>query len=154
MGYCAVEDVKDLVKEDLFNAILGDGYIDEDDTEAMEKREADITLLIENAITDADAEIDGYLSARYNLPFQSPPAVLKKFSKDIAAYNLVSRIGIDEQDRDKTYLNRYNAAVKFLTAVAEGKIDIGTYTPQTNAAVGFKMNSADRLFSRESLRGW
>ena len=44
MGYCAVEAVKDLVKDDLFNAILGDEYIDEDDAEAMAKREENITL--------------------------------------------------------------------------------------------------------------
>lgn len=154
MGYCSIEDVKDLVKDNLFNAILGDEYIDEDDAEAMENREENINLLIENAITDADAEINGYLSKRYKLPFQDPPAVLKKFSKDIAAYNLVSRIGIDEQDRDKTYLNRYNAAIKFLTMVAEGKIDIGAYTPEVNSAVGFRMNSSNRIFSRDSMRGW
>lgn len=154
MGYCVVDDVKDLVKEDMFNAILGCEYIDEEDTAAKEEKDKRIADLIESAITDADAEIHGYLSKRYKLPFQDTPAVLKKFSKDIAAYNLVSRIGIDEQDRDKTYLNRYNAAIKFLTMVAEGKIDIGTYTPQHNSAVGFRMNSNNRLFSRESMGGW
>ena len=38
--------------------------------------------------------------------------VINKFSKDIAVYNLFSRIGIDEGTDQKTYLNRYNAAIK------------------------------------------
>lgn len=153
MGYCNAEDVRQLIKDDMYNAILGDAYIDEDDEQAAAEREKNINLLIENAIADADAEINGYLSKRYSIPFHEPPAVLKKFSKDIAAYNLMSRIGIDEQDRDKTYLNRYNAAIKFLIMAAEGKIDIGTDAPQTNSAVGFVMDSRRRLFSRESMRG-
>lgn len=156
MGYCTVADVRELIKEDMFNSILGDCYIDENDAEAMAKKEADITLLIENAIADADAEIDGYLSKRYSPPLTEPPPVLKKFSKDIAAYNLVSRKGIDEDDPEKTYLTRYNSAIKFLTMVAEGKIDIGTKeeSGSASAAEGFHFQSSQRLFSRGSMRGW
>lgn len=157
MGYCTVADVRDLVKDDMFNSILGDKYIDESDVEAMAEKEKDITNLIENAIADADAEIDGYLSKRYSPPFREPPAVLRKFSKDIAAYNLMSRKGIDENDQEKTYLTRYNSAIKFLTMVAEGKIDIGTKEEdvgQASAAEGFHFRSSRRLFSRESMRGW
>ena len=157
MGYCTVADVKELVKEDMFNSILADRYIDEDDAEAMAKKKKDITSLIESAIADADAEINGYLSKRYSPPFREPPAVLRKFSKDIAAYNLVSRKGINEDDPEKTYLTRYNSAIKFLTMVAEGKIDIGTSEDnvgQATAAEGFHFQSSRRLFSRDSMGGW
>lgn len=156
MGYCTVADVRELVKDDMFNSILGDIYIDEDDPETMAKKEADITALTESAIADADAEIDGYLSKRYSVPYAEPPAVLKKFSKDIAAYNLVSRKGVNENDPEKTYLTRYNSAIKFLTMVAEGKIDIGASKddPGKTAAEGFNFRSSRRLFSRESMRGW
>ena len=48
---------------------------------------------------------------------------MNKFSKDIAVYNLFSRIRHRPRRTDqKTYLNRYNAAIKFLTLVAEGKV--------------------------------
>lgn len=157
MGYCTVADVKELVKDDMLNSILGDAYIDEDDPGAMAQKEADITALIESAIADADAEIDGYLSKRYSPPFTEPPSVLRKFSKDIAAYNLVSRKGVDEDNPEKTYLTRYNSAIRFLTMVAEGKIDIGTGKEdagQASAAEGFRFCSSRRLFSRESMRGW
>lgn len=70
--------------------------------------------------------------------------------------NLVSRTGIDESDREKTFLNRYNAAIKFLLDVAKGIISIGVEEKggSSEAANGFKMKSSGRVFSRDSMRGW
>ena len=90
------------------------------------------------------------------MPFGRTPQVINKFAKDIAVYNLVSRMGINEDDREKTFLNRYNAAVKFLMEVAKGTVSIGTEEEQTggSAANGFTMRSSGRLFSRSSMKGW
>lgn len=90
------------------------------------------------------------------LPFTKTPQVINKFAKDISVYNLVSRTGIDESDREKTFLNRYNAAIKFLLDVAKGIISIGVEEKggSSEAANGFKMKSSGRVFSRDSMRGW
>lgn len=149
MAYCKAAEVMDMIKKDLLDSLLGDHYIE--DPEEKERR---MLTLVEGAIRDASAEMDGYLSKRYRLPFEHAPGILNKFGKDIAVYNLVSRIGIDESDRDKTYLNRYNAAIKFLTAVAKGEIEIGAYTPEKLSGNGFRMESSRRLFTRNSLKGW
>lgn len=114
-------------------------------------------LMLTDEELHAQAEIDGYLAKRYNVPFAKTPKVINKFAKDIALYNLVSRKGVDESDREKTYLTRYNAAVAFLTKVAEGKIDLGvsdSYTTLAAAQNGFSMQSEKRTFSRSSMRGW
>lgn len=148
MGYCTVTEVKSMIKDDAMNAIIGDEYI-EDATQ----REAKITALIEEAITDATSEIDGYLAKRYSVPLSSIPSVINKFSKDIAVYNLFSRMGIDEDSREKNYLNRYNAATKFLVLLAEGKVDIGITDTTTAAKSGFSISSNPRLFTRNSMRG-
>lgn len=148
--YCTVEEVTQMIKDDMKNVIIGDEYI-EDEREKEEK----IATLCESAISDACAEIDGYLAKRYRLPLQNTPQVIHKFAKDIAVYNLVSRTGIDEGDREKTFLNRYNAAIKFLLDVAKGVISIGiAKESEGSAANGFKMGSAGRVFSRDSMRGW
>lgn len=151
MAYCTVKEVLEMLKGDLINVIIGDDYIE--DQEEKEKR---ITLLTEQAITDAEAEINGYLIKRYNVPFEKTPKVISKFTKDIALYNLVSRQGIDESDREKTYLTRYNAAIDFLNKVAEGKIDIGISENSVSetAASSFTIKSSERLFSRDSMKGW
>ena len=149
--YCTVEEVLKMIKDDMKNVIIGDEYIED-----AEEREAKIAELCGDAISDACAEIDGYLAKRYSVPFTKTPQVINKFAKDISVYNLVSRTGIDESEREKTILNRYNAAIKFLLAVAEGKVDIGVEERggSNEAANGFKMKSSGRVFSRDSMRGW
>lgn len=149
--YCTVEEVLGMIKDDMRNVIIGDEYIEDG-----QEREAKIATLCEAAISDACAEIDGYLAKRYSVPFRRTPQVISKFAKDISVYNLVSRTGIDESDREKTFLNRYNAAIKFLLDVAKGIIDIGIdeKSGSSEAANGFKMKSSGRVFSRDSMRGW
>lgn len=149
--YCTVEEVLKMIKDDMKNVIIGDEYIED-----AGEREAKIAKLCEDAISDACAEIDGYLAKRYSVPFTKTPQVINKFAKDISVYNLVSRTGIDESEREKTILNRYNAAINFLLAVAKGTIDIGVEERggSNEAANGFKMKSSGRVFSRDSMRGW
>ena len=150
MSYCTKAEVREMLKDDALNTIIGDSYI-EDEAE----REAKAGVIIEAAIADAEGEIDGYLAKRYAVPIDPTPKVINKFAKDIAVYNLYSRIGIDESGEEKNYLNRYNAAVKFLTLVAEGKVSIGAQAddPQTAASNGFSVSSNPRLFSRRTMRG-
>lgn len=150
MSYSTRAEVRDMIKDDALNAIIGDTFIEE-----PAEREELVGPIIDAAIGDADAEIDGYLAKRYAVPLSPAPKVINKFSKDIAVYNLFSRIGIDEGTDQKTYLNRYNAAIKFLTLVAEGKVSLGAEAddPATAAATGFSVKSTPRLFSRGQMRG-
>ena len=152
MAYCTADEVIGMLKSDMIGYIVGDDYI-EDEAERI----AAVRPLAESAVEDAQAEIDGYLAKRYDVPFTKTPKVISKFAKDIALYNLVSRKGVDESDREKTYLTRYKDAIAFLTKVAEGKIDIGVediHTTQAAAQNGFSMKSAERIFSRNSMMGW
>ena len=150
MSYSTRVEVREMVKDDALNSIIGDTYIDD-----PAEREEKVGPIIDAAIADADAEIDGYLAKRYAVPFSPVPRVLNKFSKDIARYTLFSRMGIDESTDQKTYLHRYNAAVKFLTLVAEGKVSIGAGNedPASAASTGFAVKSSPRLFRRNQMRG-
>lgn len=151
MHYCTEQEAVGMIKDDMASAIIGDEYV-EDPEERRDKLEA----LAVDAVADACAEIDGYLSKRYRVPVSRPPKVLNKLAKDIAAYNLVSRMGVDEGEREKTFLNRYNAAIKFLLEVAKGTVSIGIDEENGSgaAANGFQMQSSGRIFSRESMEGW
>lgn len=148
--YCTTQEVREMLKDDALNTIIGDAYIED-----AEEREAKVGPIIDTAIADAEGEIDGYLAKRYTVPIEPTPKVINKFAKDMAVYNLYSRIGINESSEEKNYLNRYNAAIKFLTLVAEGKVSIGAQTedPVSAAATGFSVKSNSRLFNRDSMRG-
>lgn len=148
MAYCTPEEVRAMIKDDALNSLIGDGFI-EDPAE----REAQLTPIVEAAIDDASAEIDGYLAKRYGVPLSPVPGVIGKFAKDMAVYNLFSRQVIDESSEAKNILNRYNAAVRFLTLVAKGDVDLGISDPATAASTGFSVKSSPRLFSRDSMRG-
>lgn len=76
------------------------------------------------AIADASAEIDGYLTGRYALPFTDVPPVLVRITCDIAVYNLFAarraKGGTAEDVR-----NRYKDAVRLLEAISNGKVRLG-----------------------------
>ena len=59
MAYCSVDEVIDMIKDDLMNQIIGNSYIED-----VEERKEALRPLTEDAIRDADAEIDGYLMKR------------------------------------------------------------------------------------------
>ena len=70
--YSTILDIKGMVEEGVLI------YLTDDQSTGV----ADISK-IEEAINDADSEINGYLQKRYPLPLPSTPAIIKKLSKDI-----------------------------------------------------------------------
>jgi len=146
--YSTPENVIEMLIPDIRNQIIGEGYI-EDPAEQLTK----LTPLVEESIRSADAEINGYLAKRYELPLATVPENISKYSKDIALYNLFSRIGIDQGERESIYSTRYKNAIRYLENVAKGVVDLGLKPVSQVASTGFQMKSSPRLFSRNSMRG-
>lgn len=155
--YCTVDEVLSMLKDDMIDVILGPDFIED----AGERREK-ITPFCQLAIEDACAEIDGYLYKRYPVPMTRAPQVLRKFAKDIAVYNLASRTGIGEDERENTIYIRYKNAISFLTLVAKGTVSIWADGAAGEdggggagaAQDGFRLSSNERIFSRDSMRNW
>lgn len=78
----------------------------------------DATVL-NRALADADAEIDGYLAARYALPLPTVPAMLARIACDIARYRLWEDLASDEVRR------RYEDARRLLEAISRGTVSLG-----------------------------
>ena len=78
MSYSTRAEVREMIKDDALNAIIGDTFIEE-----PAKREELVAPIIDAAIADADGEIDGYLAKRYAVPLAPVPKVINKFSKEI-----------------------------------------------------------------------
>lgn len=74
------------------------------------------TVLLGNALADADAEIDSYLAVRYTLPLAGTPVVLVRLASDIARYRLYDD-GVPE-----TVRQRYEDAVSLLKRMASGDV--------------------------------
>jgi phage gp36-like protein len=144
MPYCAIEDIKKLLPE----ADLVQLTDDEGAGSVHPGR-------VKEAIAQADADIDSYLSAKYTVPLSPAPAVVRKLSVDIAVYNLYSR---RLEKIPETRSERYKNAVRMLEGIAKGTIAIGAATAPTAAsdAGGPEATRAadERTFTKTTLEGY
>lgn len=102
---------------------------------------------LDQALADANAEIDGYLAGRYTLPLVHVPLTLKRNACDIARYHLY-----DDRVTDQVQ-KRYDDALAFMRAVGKGSIGLGPDAAQQPAAAagGPKTSESEREFTRDSL---
>ena len=102
-------------------------------------------------IADAAAEVDAYLQAKYTLPLQSVPPVLRRVTCDIARYHLY-----DDRATEQV-TQRYRDAIRFLEALAKGTVALGPPTggEAPAATAGLPQIATDgRTFTRDSLRDY
>jgi phage gp36-like protein len=112
-----------------------------------------VAARVTEAIADADAEIDSHIGVKYALPLASTPAILKKFSAEIAVYNLYRRRHSVPDDWQRAY----DSAIAHLKRVAEGKASLGADDPSGSPASDSPQMASDnpeRIFSRDKLSQW
>ncbi|WP_278404858.1 gp436 family protein [Pseudoalteromonas ruthenica] len=117
--------------------------------EASNPDEVNVSVL-EQALSDASAEIDGYLAGRYSMPLASVPTILVSHCCDIARY----RLGSDHAP--EVVKERYENALKFLRDVGKGVLSLGTSSTGAKPDTGDTaiIHSSGRVFSREKSKGW
>ncbi len=103
------------------------------------------STVLNRALTDADALIDGYLQSRYTLPLAVAPKVLTLYAGDIARYLLYDNHATEQVKK------RYDDAIAFLKQVAKGAITLGLSATgdQPAEADGAQMESGGSVFKRE-----
>jgi phage gp36-like protein len=104
------------------------------------------------ALLDASDEADTFLSERYKTPLVSAPNILIAAVCDIARYRLYTHQSTEE------VTERYMKRIAWLERVVTGKAGLGllenaTEETSLNAKYATK-ESADRIFTRESLDGF
>jgi len=83
--------------------------------------------IVQTAIGYACDLVDGYLSGRYPLPLATTPTILPPLCINIARHFLHSR-RINRADFPKTLETAYQATLKTLEQIRDGKIHIGIDT--------------------------
>lgn len=103
------------------------------------------TTVLDAAIADASAEMDGYLGGRYTLPLITVPVVLSRLCADMVRYYLYDDVPLDQVRQ------RYEDAIAFLRRVASGQVTLGLATDGKAATPsdGAEMQSGGRVFSRD-----
>lgn len=109
------------------------------------------STVISRALADADAQINGYLAARYTLPLETVPGILEKCACDIARYQLFENRVTD------IVRERFENTIKFLQDVASGKASLGVDNNNEQPKVtGGKaqLSSTPPVFRRDASQGF
>lgn len=109
------------------------------------------TLVLERALSDAQAEIDSYLATRYMLPLISTPAVLVRVAADLARYQLCGDKVPDSVGQ------RYKDAVSLLKRLASGEVQLAGISPVPalgGSGNAVAIRSSQRVFSPSQLQSY
>jgi len=105
------------------------------------------SAVLDGALSDADALIDGYLAARYTLPLASVPSLLIGPACDIARFKLWDDRAPDEVRK------RYDDALALLKLISNGTVvlppDAQGEKPAASASMDFYCQT--RVFTEETL---
>ena len=103
-------------------------------------------------IGDAASLIDSYLVKNYTLPLTAVPASLEKVAADLAIYFIAG----DTVEKDSAIDRGYRDALRWLEQVARGQVALEAegIVPPASGDGRVQLRGPDRIFSRDSLRGF
>jgi phage gp36-like protein len=132
-------------QQNLIDRFGADELIELTDRDGLDVIDATV---IDRALADADAEINGYLASKYTLPLSTVPQILQAYTCDIARYRL------HDENPKEIVVERYKDAIRYLKDVVSGKaslgIDDGSGEPIANNSV--QMSSTPPVWRRENSR--
>lgn len=93
--------------------------------------------IVDQALADAAALVDGYLAGRYPVPLDPVPAIVRGYVCDVARARLYT------QDAPEPVLRREADAIRFFRMVGEGRLNLGA-TPEPASGNLVEVASAPR----------
>lgn len=108
------------------------------------------SLVLDRALTDADAEIDARLAPRYSLPLASVPWMLTNLACDLARWRLYDDRATEQVTK------RRDEALKVLEQIRKGQLSLGldAEADQTPPVEGPTATPTQRVFSRDLLKDY
>jgi len=106
-------------------------------------------VVIERALADAQAEVDGYIGTRHPVPLPNPPALVRRLTVDLAIWNLYNRRDLVTDARKA----QAEAARKLLNNIAQGTVTLGLPRSE-QASPPPAMVASERRFTRDSTEGF
>jgi len=106
--------------------------------------------VVDGAIADTDAVIDGYLTGRYRLPLATTPPLLADLAAAITIYKLHT------YEPDKKIAEDHKDAMRGLREIAAGTIRLPAegVEPEGTGGSGVRTNDRERPFTEDNLKGF
>lgn len=145
MAYCTLQELTDRYSQRMLveisdRADAPTGMVDTD--------------LIDRAIADGDALIDGYLKVRYRLPLAIGPGGVPRLVKDlslrISIYYAHAHVAADKIRCD------YEEALATLKHISQGliRLDLDGVEPEASGASEVRTNNPERPFTAATMKGY
>ena len=153
MAYTSLAELKKKIDESTLIQLVDDeklkpAFIDDDEND-----HADMVGRISDSITAADALIDAYCGAKYEVPFASAPQIVQEISAMLTIYNLYTRRSIREIPQVR--IDQYEQAIDTLTKIGDGTISLGITPPPTDeSGAATNVTTSPRVFTRTSMVGF
>lgn len=115
-----------------------------------EELEIERKRILQIALDDAAATIDGYIDGRATLPLKTVPTVLVRVACILARFSLEEGKATDKATKDQEDM------IRFLEKVSSGDISLGLSTDAQRPAGGdiAIMESAGSVWSRRKSKGF
>ncbi|WP_140918659.1 gp436 family protein [Limnobaculum xujianqingii] len=109
-----------------------------------------VEQVIETALADASAAIDGYIDTRLLLPLQKVPAVLIRHTCILARYALEPGAATEKAEKE------YDATIRFLEKVSTGDISLALTQDEEQPDTGdvVVMENAGSVWARDRSKGY
>ncbi len=142
--YSTIDDLKKLIPEETLIQLTDD-----------EGKGVVVVTRAEEAIAQADGEIDSYCAVKYAVPLVPVPGIVKKCSVDMALYNLYSR---RVEEIPSTRADRYRNAVRLLEGIVKGTVSLGEVpgaeAPRQGDWIESTREESERTVTRSRLEGF
>lgn len=141
MAYCTLQDLQDRIGSPALVDLTDRGEVP---TGAID------VAVVERAIADADAVIDGFVGVKYALPLPAVPSVVADLSKSIALYKL------HPYQPDEKIATDYKDAIAMLRMIAEGKakLPLPSGEPKAQGGSGARVTDRDRPMTEAGLKSF
>lgn len=108
------------------------------------------TDVVDRALAETDALIDGYLARRYGLPLSAAQPMLVGVAGAITIYNLHIYEAPPKIEAD------YKDAIRTLVAIAQGTITLTAdgVEASSTGSTGAQMTDRERPFTEDNLKGY
>lgn len=106
--------------------------------------------VVNRALADADAEIDGYLAVRYALPLVSTPPLLTDIALRVSIYKLHAKVMQDKIKAD------YELARADLLRISKGDIvlQVEGVQPAAGGSADVRVTDTDRTMTVDNMKGF
>lgn len=104
---------------------------------------------IDRLLADVGELIDGHLGARYTLPLDPVPGIVRGWATDILRYRLH-----DDLAADSHIAARYRDALRLLDLVRNGKLALGASPQQASPGLGPAASTRERVMTRDTLSAY